>query len=246
MAIYNPKYARAVVLLSGGLDSSTVLAVAYERFRDVTALSINYGQRHIRELSSAVEVANWYNVKHEIVDLSQVGMILKASSKSSLLGGSAVPDGHYAEENMKQTIVPNRNMMMISIAAAVVVAQGGGVVGVATHAGDHFIYPDCRPGFLQAMTLALKEGNDDDVSLWAPFMKDPKEEIVRVGSQLSVPYHLTWSCYKGGEVHCGQCGTCVERIEAFQKAGVEDPTVYDAEGLAAAHAILANKAGHHG
>ena len=241
---FNPKYENAVVLLSGGLDSTTALAIAVERFKSVTALSVNYGQRHSRELQAASKIAVFYDVPHYILDLVNVGALFRANAaSSSLLFGQPVPDGHYAEDNMKQTIVPNRNMILLSIAAGLVVSKGGGVVGVAAHAGDHFIYPDCRPEFLEQLEKALQVGNDEPVALWTPFKNDSKADIVKVGASLNVPYHLTWSCYKGGDVHCGRCGTCVERIEAFRLAGVPDPTVYDTAGYAYALELLKAKEG---
>lgn len=242
--IFNPKYENAVVLLSGGLDSTTALAIAVERFKRVTALSVNYGQRHSRELEAARKIALFYGVKHHVLDLTSVGALFQANdASSSLLFGQDVPDGHYAEDNMKKTIVPNRNMILLSIAAGLVVSQGGGVVGVAAHAGDHFIYPDCRPEFLEQMEKALQVGNDEPVALWTPFKNDSKADIVKIGVGLNVPYYLTWSCYKGGHDHCGKCGTCVERIEAFKLAGVIDPTVYDLDGLRYAEALLESKGG---
>lgn len=240
--IFNPSSQNAVVLLSGGLDSTTALALAVERFKNVTALSVNYGQRHARELKSASDVAKYYHVPHEVVDLTNVGKLFNnRGSMSSLLNGAPVPEGHYAEDNMKQTIVPNRNMILLSIAAGLVVSKGGGRVGVAAHAGDHFIYPDCRPEFLEQMNLALVAGNDESVTLWTPFMNDSKADIVKIGYSLDVPYKLTWSCYKGEEKHCGRCGTCVERIEAFILAGVDDPTEYEEGGLEYAIGLLEAK-----
>jgi len=241
---FNPNAQNAVVLLSGGLDSTTALAVAQNRFRNITALSVNYGQRHARELRAAHRVAEFFNVPHYVLDLTSVGQLFQSNNaSSSLLYGQDVPDGHYAEDNMKKTIVPNRNMILLSIAAGLVVSKGGGAVVVAAHAGDHFIYPDCRPEFLHAVEEALQIGNDEPVGLYAPFKNDSKAAIVSIGHALDVPYHLTWSCYKGGDVHCGRCGTCVERIEAFRLAGVPDPTVYDTAGYAYALELLKAKEG---
>jgi 7-cyano-7-deazaguanine synthase len=148
---------------------------------------------------------------------------------SSLTNGEDVPDGHYAEENMKKTIVPNRNSMMLNIAASVAIAKGYNKVYTGVHAGDHFIYPDCRPEFINALNDMLYLANQGmaEIYVQAPFMNMTKAEIAKAGELLGVRFAETWSCYKGGELHCGRCGTCVERAEAFAMAGVYDPTVYE-------------------
>lgn len=217
----------AVLITSGGLDS-TVLAYAYKaKGFEVTMVGFDYGQRHKRELVSMQAVADALDVERHIVDLTGV---------TAFLGGSAltddveVPDGHYAETSMRQTVVPNRNMMMLGVAGALAVAEGADVLATGVHAGDHFIYPDCRPAFIGAMSTALSLGNEgfaaEDFHLEAPFIQMTKAGIVALGAELEVPFETTWSCYKGGTTHCGRCGTCVERIEAFTLAGVADPTQY--------------------
>jgi 7-cyano-7-deazaguanine synthase len=165
-------------------------------------------------------------VPHRVVDLRDVGAAL---SGSALTDDVAVPDGHYAEETMRITVVPNRNAIMLAVAFGMAAAQKAGAVAAAVHGGDHFIYPDCRPGFVaafQAMQDAALEGYAA-VTLWTPYVQGSKADIVRDGARLGVPFAETWSCYKGGARHCGRCGTCVERREAFHLAGAADPTGYD-------------------
>jgi len=168
-------------------------------------------------------------VPHQVVDISNVG---KALSGSALTDDVDVPDGHYAEETMKITIVPNRNAIMLAIAFGMAAAEEATAVATAVHGGDHFIYPDCRPGFIdafQAMQNHALEGVAE-IALLTPFVTGSKADIVTEGDKWNTPFAETWSCYKGGEVHCGRCGTCVERREAFHLAGVADPTIYaDAE-----------------
>lgn len=149
-------------------------------------------------------------------------------SGSALTDNVDVPDGHYAEENMKVTVVPNRNAIMLSIGFGIAAAQQADAVAAAVHGGDHFIYPDCRPGFTKSFEAMQKQALDGyaNVSLYTPFVEISKGAIVTEGARLNVPFEETWSCYKGGEKHCGRCGTCVERREAFDLAGVEDPTEY--------------------
>jgi 7-cyano-7-deazaguanine synthase len=215
-----------IVICSGGLDSVTLAHKAAAERRLVALLSFDYGQRHVTELESAAACARRLGVAHRVVDLRSVGAAL---SGSALTDDVAVPDGHYAEETMKITIVPNRNAIMLAVAFGMAAAQKAGAVAAAVHGGDHFIYPDCRPGFIaafQAMQDAALEGYAD-VRLWTPYVNGSKADIVRDGARLSVPFAETWSCYKGGARHCGRCGTCVERREAFHLAGVDDPTDYD-------------------
>lgn len=217
---------RAVVLLSGGLDSSTLAyLVKAHQAEELYLLTILYGQRHARERESAEAIAKSLNAHWEVVDISGVSRLLKSALTSQDI---QVPDGHYAEESMKVTVVPNRNAIFLSIAFGYAASLGASLVGTAVHAGDHFIYPDCRPGFLEAFSRMENQSLPENTpSLYTPFEHYRKEEIVAVGHSLGVPFELTWSCYKGGEKHCGTCGTCVERREAFQRAGVLDPTEYE-------------------
>ena len=221
---------KPIVLFSGGLDSTVLL---WSLRPNVKAISFNYDQRHVKEVDIATRICKTANIEHVVVDLTgcstgpfySVAELIKAGSQT---GNEPVPEGHYAEESMKATVVPNRNMIMISIAVGWAVSTGSSEVYWAAHAGDHAIYPDCRPEFLSAMEKAVREGNAwTPVHLLAPFIRSIKAEIVEIGAGLRAPLDQTWSCYKGGILHCGVCGTCVERKEAFQLAGVVDPTEYE-------------------
>lgn len=215
----------SIVLLSGGMDSTTVLYHAIADGRDPKlALSFYYGQRHANELQYARKIAAGVEVRHSIISLSDITEFLKGSA---LTDDVDVPHGHYAEDNMRMTIVPNRNSMMLNIAAAIAIGMGIRFVYAAMHAGDHPVYPDCRPEFIRSLTETLRIATETDVEVLTPFIFSTKAEIVRRGYELCVPFERTWSCYQGGNVHCGRCGTCVERAEAFALAGVEDPTLYD-------------------
>lgn len=217
------------VLHSGGLDSTTALAVTLQRpdVRNVYAVGVNYGQRHIKELEQAKILREHYEVESFTLDLTGYGESVTSALTSNDLD---VPDGHYASDNMQITVVPGRNAVMLSAAAGLAASHttdGEPITLVAAvHAGDHFIYHDCRPEFIDAIDTALSAGVG--VSVWAPFVAMTKTEIVKLGHSVGAPLHLTWSCYKGGDKHCGTCGTCVERREAFTDAGVPDQTEYDA------------------
>jgi 7-cyano-7-deazaguanine synthase len=214
-----------LVLCSGGLDSVTLAdKVAAER-RVAGIVSFDYGQRHAKELDFARRCAERLGVRHDIVDIAMLGPLLAGSA---LTDDVAVPDGHYAEETMKITIVPNRNAVMLTIAYAIAAARGVDAVAAAMHGGDHFIYPDCRPAFLAAFAEMQRLALDGDkpTELYTPFADRSKAAIVSEGAALGTPFVETWSCYKGGAVHCGRCGTCVERREAFHIAAVPDPTTY--------------------
>lgn len=216
----------AVVTFSGGMDSTTLAAYYAERGYRLLLLSVNYGQRHVRELDSAAAIADYYEAEHLIADATSIG---------ALLGGSAltddidVPEGHYAADNMTTTVVPNRNAILANIAIGVAVARKASVVALGVHAGDHAVYPDCTPQFIERLRLLVMAATRGlhTPRIEAPFVNISKAQIAEEGAQLGVPYFLTWSCYKGGANHCGKCGTCVERAEAFHEAGVEDPTEYE-------------------
>lgn len=216
---------KTIVICSGGLDSVTLAyKVAHEA--ELTRLvSFDYGQRHKKEVDYARLAAEKLGVPHDLVDLRAVGALL---SGSALTDDVDVPDGHYAEENMKITVVPNRNAIMLAVAFGIAAAQQADAAAAAVHGGDHFIYPDCRPAFTESFEAMQRQALDGyaDVKLYTPFVTIPKADIVTEGTKHNVPFAETWSCYKGGEHHCGRCGTCVERREAFHLAGVEDPTVY--------------------
>lgn len=217
---------KTLVVCSGGLDSVSLAHRIADDQELIGLLSFDYGQRHRKELTFAALCAERLGVPLQVLDISAVGRSLTGSA---LTDDVAVPDGHYAEAAMRTTVVPNRNAIMLSIAFGIASARRADAVAVAVHGGDHFIYPDCRPGFIdafQAMQDCALEGYGR-ISLLAPYVHQPKSEIVRDGARRGAPLALTWSCYKGGERHCGRCGTCVERREAFHIAGVMDETVYD-------------------
>jgi 7-cyano-7-deazaguanine synthase len=210
------------------MDSTTALAatLAVAGPEDaVEALFIDYGQRHIRERQSSIAVAAHYGVRWAELDLRSFGASVTRALTSPGLG---VPHGHYTAESMAQTVVPNRNATMLAAAAGIASSRGLAHVVTAGHAGDHAVYADCRPEFITALSAAMVLGCGVDIV--APFVHTTKTDIAREGAALLAPYDLTWSCYEGGDIHCGRCGTCVERAEAFHDAGVADPTAYiDAE-----------------
>jgi 7-cyano-7-deazaguanine synthase len=181
-----------------------------------------YGQRHaVQELGAAVMVTNHYDVPFEVVRLPETLLV-----GSALTGGGSVPEGHYADPSMRATVVPNRNMILLSIAGGVAIREGFDAVAYAAHSGDHAIYPDCRTTFIDAMEDALARCDYRRINLLTPFAGRTKAGIVKMGAELKAPLELTYSCYNGGEHHCGKCGTCIERREAFAFAGVPDPTDY--------------------
>ncbi len=217
---------KAALILSGGLDSTVLLYDLLSKGYFVHALTFNYGQRHSREIESAVSITfNLINndapVLHRIVDLRSISQYL---GDSALLCKKVVPECHYTEEAAKQTVVPNRNMIMLAIAAGYAEANFIPEIYYAAHAGDWAIYPDCRKEFTEQMSQAIKLATAwNPVELKTPYVSLTKDQIVKRGIELKVPFELTWSCYNGGSVPCGKCPTCVERAEAFEKNGVKDP-----------------------
>lgn len=206
---------KTVLIFSGGADSTTLLYWLLNRGDDVYPITFCYGQRHLREIDAAQEICELCNVPFRVVDIFGFGGI----TNSALLGHSEIPHGHYQEESMKQTVVPNRNMIMLSIAASMAIANDCDNIAIGAHSGDHAIYPDCRRDFLTHVETAIWAGNwGKRPRVIAPFIKMDKGEIIRIGLDLNVPYHLTWTCYEGGEEPCGKCGSCVERDEAFRIA----------------------------
>ena len=213
----------SVIIYSGGLDSTTLLYE--ERERVALAVTFDYGSNHAaREMACARLHCARLGIEHVVIDLA----FFKQHFSSSLLsGGDAIPSGSYDDENMKSTVVPFRNGIMLSIACGLAESRGLKRVLIANHGGDHAIYPDCRPQFVAAMDAAMQAGTYDGVQLVAPYTDISKADIVRRGVQLGIDYGETYSCYKGGEHHCGTCGTCTERREAFLEAGIPDPTTYE-------------------
>lgn len=217
---------QTLVVCSGGLDSVSLAHMVAAEHRLVGLITFDYGQRHRREIACAAACAARLGVSHDVIDIAGVG---KALGGSALTDDIAVPDGHYAQETMRVTVVPNRNAIMLTIAFGIAAARRLDAVAAAVHGGDHFIYPDCRPAFIEAFAAMQNAALDGDpaVALYTPFLHGPKSDIVTVGARYDTPFAETWSCYKGGERHCGRCGTCVERREAFHIAGVADPTAYE-------------------
>jgi 7-cyano-7-deazaguanine synthase len=211
----------AVLILSGGLDSTTLLYKLIADGYQVDTITFDYGQRHKREIDSARKIAAIKGVSHRVVDLGAITPLL---GDSALLGGKDIPSCHYTEEAARQTVVPNRNMIMLSIAAGYAEAMKISEVFYAAHAGDWAIYPDCRTSFIDAMRAAIRLATAwNPVELKAPFAGITKAEIVKLGLDLKVPYELTWSCYQGCDEPCGVCPTCIERAEAFAANGIKDP-----------------------
>jgi 7-cyano-7-deazaguanine synthase len=217
-----------VVLCSGGMDSVTALHWATREHTVVAAVSFDYGAKHNhRELPFAAEHASRLGLRHEVIAMDFVNRLF---ASDLLKSGGEIPEGHYAAANMKQTVVPFRNAIMLSIAGGLAESLEARGVVIAAHGGDHAIYPDCREEFMRAMGEAMTAGTYARVQLLRPFIAKTKAQIATEGARLGVDFARTWSCYKGGAVHCGKCGTCVERREAFLQAGLVDPTTYAAAG----------------
>ncbi len=213
----------SIMVLSGGMDSTTMLHDYAERI--ALAVTFDYGSNHnAREIDCAR-----YNCALLGIELVEVKMdfIGRLFNSSLLSGADAIPEGDYADANMRSTVVPFRNGIMLAAAAGLAESRGLHTVMLANHSGDHAIYPDCRPGFVDAMSRAISEGTYDHISIFAPYTGMTKTEIAARGAQLGIDYAHTYSCYKGGERHCGRCGTCRERREALRDAGLDDPTLYE-------------------
>ena len=213
----------AVIIISGGMDSTTLL---YE-YKDEIAMAItfDYGStQNGRERVCAVTHCQRLGIKHIVIHLE----FMFRYFKSALLGNPEdIPEGDYNDESMKSTVVPFRNGIMLAVAAGVAESNGLKRVMIANHAGDHSIYPDCRPGFINAMSEAMSAGTYENITVFAPYTYLSKKEIAEHGKSLGIDYSETYSCYKGGEKHCGKCGTCRERIEALRAAGIDDKTEYE-------------------
>jgi 7-cyano-7-deazaguanine synthase len=221
-----------VVVFSGGIDSATVLVKALEEGKTVAPFTLDYGQRHIIELSRGAELLS--SLHDEYRDQLLPRKLFSMPNFAQLVPGGSqtdssvpVPHGHYEEESMKKTVVPNRNMIIISLATAYAISLQAKAVWYGAHRGDHAIYPDCRKEFVDALKVAVGLADWHMVTLKAPFVAQSKAGIVGIGERLAVPWKLTYSCYEGGPVHCGKCGTCQERQEAFRIAAVKDPTEYE-------------------
>jgi 7-cyano-7-deazaguanine synthase len=215
---------KVVVIYSGGMDSYTVLNKAVKQGYEVYALTFNYGQRHVKEVEYAKQVCSELNIEHKIVDISAINSIIAGSS---LTDDVDVPEGHYEAESMKQTVVPNRNMILLSMAVGYAVSLDANKVFYGAHSGDHAIYPDCRPEFVQKMQDVCAIANYEPVSIEVPFLNNDKIEILADGIAMGLDYSKTWTCYNGREKACGKCGACQERLEAFEKNNAQDPLSYE-------------------
>ena len=213
----------SIIIVSGGMDSVTLLYDYKDRI--ALGISFDYGSNHnAKEIPFAKLHCERLGIKHVTIPLD----FMHQYFKSSLLeGADAIPEGHYQDENMKSTVVPFRNGIMLAIAAGMAESYGLSHVMIANHGGDHAIYPDCRPEFISAMSNATEAGSYNGVTVLAPYTNITKGDIARRGKELGIDYNEPWSCYKGGEKHCGKCGTCVERKEALHYAGIEDTTEYE-------------------
>ena len=211
------------MVLSGGMDSVTMLHEFHERI--ALAVTFDYGSNHgAGEMKMAQLHCQRLGIPHKVISLP---FIHEMFHSSLLEGADAIPEGHYADENMRSTVVPFRNGIMLAVCAGLAEDSGLAHVMLANHAGDHSIYPDCRPEFVEAMSKAVQSGTYTKTDVWAPYTLLTKADIARRGAAMGIDYAETWSCYKGGDVHCGRCGTCVERREALAEAGVKDTTVYE-------------------
>lgn len=220
-----------VAVISGGLDSTVMAYLLRADGHELTAISFDYGQRHRKELIFAKNVAEELNAPWRLVNLAAAGVTQLLTGSALTDNAVAIPDGHYADESMSATVVPNRNAIMLSIACALAATCRAEAVALGVHAGDHPIYPDCRPAFVHAFEamVGLAMEGIATLQILAPLMSMNKLDIVRLGTDLGVPFDRTWSCYKGGDRHCGTCGTCYERREAFLLADLPDPTTYETQ-----------------
>ncbi|MAD53972.1 MULTISPECIES: 7-cyano-7-deazaguanine synthase QueC [unclassified Idiomarina] len=216
---------KVVVIYSGGMDSFTVLNKALEQGHEVSALSFNYGQRHVRELDVAAKVCDELSIPHKVVDITAINTLLAGSS---LTDDIEIPEGHYEESSMKSTVVPNRNMILLSLAIGYAVSEGASAVYYGAHSGDHAIYPDCRPEFVRQMNVVSQLANYEPIEVVAPYLDVDKNAILADGLRMALDYSNTWTCYNGRDKACGKCGACVERLEAFAANGVKDPLPYEA------------------
>lgn len=211
---------KALVVFSGGLDSTVALYWAKKNYDEVATISFNYGSKHNeQEYRHALKTCEKLQVKNTRINLEFINHYFKSDLLKS---GNDIPEGYYTAENMKSTVVPFRNGIMVSIAAGFAESTGCDVIILGNHAGDHTIYPDCTPEFINGIKEAVKCGTQKKIEVVSPFCNITKTDIVKLGKELGVDFSLTYSCYKGGEKHCGKCGTCTERIEAFKEAGVEE------------------------
>lgn len=215
---------KAVVIYSGGMDSFTILNRAHKEDLDIYALTFDYGQKHSKEIEFARNVCKELGVAHKVIDITAINQLLQSSSLTS---DTDIPEGHYEAANMKSTVVPNRNMILLSLAIGYAVDIGAQKVFYGAHSGDHAIYPDCRPDFVHAMNKVAKLANYEPVDIVTPYLNSSKIDILRDGLSMRLDYAKSWTCYNGREKACGKCGSCVERLEAFEKNNATDPLDYE-------------------
>lgn len=213
-----------MVIYSGGMDSYTVLNRAIVDGKQVYALTFDYGQRHVKEIACAKAVCERLNINHKVIDITAINQLLAGSS---LTDNIDIPEGHYEADNMKSTVVPNRNMILISLAVGYAVSVGAAQVYYGAHSGDHAIYPDCRPEFVEKMNDVCKIANYESVEIFSPYLTQDKIAILADGISMGLDYSQTWTCYNGREKACGKCGACQERLEAFHLNNKTDPIAYE-------------------
>lgn len=215
---------KVVVIYSGGMDSFTVLNRAIHDGKEVYALSFDYGQKHVKELECAAAVCKSLKVKHKTIDISSINQLLAGSS---LTDNIEIPEGHYEAQSMKSTVVPNRNMILLSLAVGYAVSVKASQVYYGAHSGDHAIYPDCRPEFVMKMNDVCQIANYEPVEIFSPYLTVTKTDILTDGINMGLDYSHTWTCYNGREKACGKCGACQERLEAFRDNNQTDPLAYE-------------------
>lgn len=214
---------KAVLILSGGLDSTTLLYDLLNNGFDVYPLSFIYGQKHLKEVTSAINICKELKLLHEIINIPFLEGVGSSLTDPSI----PIPEGHYESSSMESTVVPNRNMIMLSMALSYAISIDAPSIFYGAHSGDHAIYPDCRPPFINAMKMAAKECDYKPRSIEAPYQRLTKVQIVKRGTLLNVPYASTWTCYNGRDKACGKCGSCIERLEAFKTNNIIDPIQYE-------------------
>ena len=215
---------KVVIIYSGGMDSYTVLNKALQEGYEAFPLTFNYGQRHKKEIDVARRVTQELGLTHKVIDITAINELLQGSSLTSDID---IPEGHYEEDSMKSTVVPNRNMILLSLAIGYAVSIGANKVFYGAHSGDHAIYPDCRPEFVEKMNDVSQIANYESVEIVSPYLQQSKIEILKDGLDMGLDYGKTWTCYNGREKACGRCGACQERLEAFQENGQTDPLEYE-------------------
>ena len=215
---------KTVVVISGGLDSTTLLYDLMDKQHEVKAVSINYQQKHAKELRFAESICNNLGIEHRLIELPGLTQVLGNNALTN--SDVEVPSGQYENGTIQITTVPNRNMIFLSVAIGWAATLKFNGVAFGAHAGVHTNYPDCKPVFADAMNAAAMVCDWDPICVYSPFIEFTKADIVRRGIELSVPFEKTWSCYRGGEFHCGSCSTCQDRIAAFEQCGARDPVKY--------------------